>query len=133
MKSSVTNILSASILLEPFITPVSSQEEFDVRSVLVSSLFNHSIEGKPSAIDILIDAIGDTLIAFEMESVGIEDVTPIDVIKFLMKEHGLTQSQLPEIGSQGVVSEILSGARELNIRQVKALSERFSISVECFI
>ena len=128
MTNSVTDILSASLLLEPFITPVSSQEEHDVRSRLIGRLLNYSIEGKPGAIDILIDAIGGTLIAFETE-----DATPVDVIKFLMKEHGLTQSQLPEIGSQGVVSEILSGARKLNIRQIKALSERFSIPVECFI
>jgi HTH-type transcriptional regulator/antitoxin HigA len=29
-----------------------------------------------------------------------------------MDEHELTQSDLPEIGSQGVVSEILSGKRD---------------------
>jgi len=35
-----------------------------------------------------------------------------------MDQHGLTQSDLPEIGSQGVVSEILSGKRELNARRL---------------
>ncbi len=30
---------------------------------------------------------------------------------YLMEEHGLRQSDLPEIGSQGVVSEILNGKR----------------------
>lgn len=36
---------------------------------------------------------------------------PITTLKDLMAEHGLNQSDLPEIGSQGVVSEILSGKR----------------------
>ncbi|MHA3903658.1 helix-turn-helix domain-containing protein [Castellaniella sp. WN] len=40
---------------------------------------------------------------------------------------------LPEIGSQGVVSEILAGKRELNIRQVRALSERFGVSAATFL
>jgi HTH-type transcriptional regulator/antitoxin HigA len=50
-----------------------------------------------------------------------------------MEEHDLKQSDLPEIGSQGVVSEVLAGRRQLNIRQVKALSERFGISPAVFI
>jgi HTH-type transcriptional regulator/antitoxin HigA len=45
-----------------------------------------------------------------------------------MEEHGLTQSELPEIGSQGVVSEVLSGERELNIRQIRRLAKQFRVS-----
>ncbi len=33
-----------------------------------------------------------------------------------MEEHDLSQSDLPEVGSQGGASEILSGKRELNVR-----------------
>lgn len=50
-----------------------------------------------------------------------------------MDEHGLNQSDLPEVGSQGVVSEILRGRRQLNVRQVRALSERFGVSPAVFI
>jgi HTH-type transcriptional regulator/antitoxin HigA len=49
-----------------------------------------------------------------------------------MNEHGLRQSDLPEIGSQGVVSEILSGKRELNTRQIRVLAARFSVSPAVF-
>jgi HTH-type transcriptional regulator/antitoxin HigA len=50
-----------------------------------------------------------------------------------MTQHGLKQSDLSEVGSQGVVSEILAGKRELNLRQVRALSERFGVSVATFV
>jgi HTH-type transcriptional regulator/antitoxin HigA len=50
-----------------------------------------------------------------------------------MAQHGLRQADLPEIGSQGVVSEILAGRRELNLRQVRALAERFGVSPATFI
>ena len=56
-----------------------------------------------------------------------------EVLRFLMEEHGLTQSDLPEVGSQDVVSEILSGKRELNVRQIRALAERFGVSSSVFI
>jgi HTH-type transcriptional regulator/antitoxin HigA len=50
-----------------------------------------------------------------------------------MSEHGLKQSDLTEIGSQGVVSEILNGKRELNTRQIKLLAKRFSVAPSLFI
>ena len=57
----------------------------------------------------------------------------IDALNALIKEHGLKQSDLSEIGSQGVVSEILSGKRQLNVRQIKMLSKRFNVSPGVFI
>ena len=50
-----------------------------------------------------------------------------------MEQHGLKQGDLEEIGSQGVVSEILTGKRELNVRQVRALSQRFGVSTATFL
>jgi HTH-type transcriptional regulator / antitoxin HigA len=45
----------------------------------------------------------------------------------------LTQVDLPEIGSQGMVSEVLGGKRELNVRQVRALAQRFHVSAAVFV
>jgi HTH-type transcriptional regulator/antitoxin HigA len=39
----------------------------------------------------------------------------------------LRQSDWPEIGSQGVVSEILNGKRELNVRQIRETARRFRV------
>lgn len=58
--------------------------------------------------------------------------TGIDALKYLMSQHSLKQSDMKEIGSQGVVSEILSGKRELNVTQIKALAKRFNVSVNTF-
>ena len=63
----------------------------------------------------------------------IDEANGLDVLRYLMKEHRLTQSDLPEIGSQGVVSEVLSGKRTLNVRQIKALAARFNVSPQTFL
>ena len=55
------------------------------------------------------------------------------MLKYLMREHNIRQSDLPEIGSQGVVSEVLTGKRDLNVGQVKRLAKRFGVSPEVFI
>ena len=57
----------------------------------------------------------------------------MQALQFLIEQHGLSQSQLPAIGSQGVVSEVLAGKRALNLRQVKALAARFAVSPATFI
>ena len=57
----------------------------------------------------------------------------VAALKFLIKEQRLRQTDLPEIGSQGVVSEILNGKRVLNLRQIKLLAHRFNVDPLTFI
>ena len=59
--------------------------------------------------------------------------TGLQALKFLRNQHGLKQGDLSEIGSQGAVSEILAGKRELNIRQVRALGERFGVAAATIV
>ena len=81
----------------------------------------------------LLDTLGTLVHAYEEEHYPIPDAGGVDVLRFLMEEHGLTQSDLLEIGSQGVVSEILSGKRELNVRQIRQLAKRFKVSTAVFV
>jgi HTH-type transcriptional regulator/antitoxin HigA len=69
----------------------------------------------------------------ERKNYEIKNVRGIDALKFLMQQHQIKQSDLPEIGSQGVVSEILQGKRKLNLNQIKKLSKRFHVSPNTFI
>jgi HTH-type transcriptional regulator/antitoxin HigA len=81
----------------------------------------------------LIETLGTLIKAYEDKHIPEPAQDPIGNLKFLMKEHGLKQADLKELGSQGVVSEILSGKRKLNIRQIKALGKRFNVSPSVFI
>ena len=81
----------------------------------------------------LLDTLGTLLEAYEEQHYAIPNATGAGVLEYLMEEHGLTQSQLPEVGSQGVVSEVLSGKRELNVRQIRELSKRFKVSPAAFL
>ena len=58
----------------------------------------------------------------------------IDALKFLMEQHGLCQSDLKnKIGSQGVLSEILNGKRQLNLSHIKKLAVRFGVKQATFM
>lgn len=54
-------------------------------------------------------------------------------LRYLIKLHNVKQADLREIGSQGVVSEILNGKRSLTIRHVRELAKRFNVSPSTFI
>lgn len=81
----------------------------------------------------LLEIVGELVSSYEATHSPIQDAAPRDVLRYLMDEHELTQSDLPEVGSQGVVSEILSGKRAMNARQAKALAARFNVSPAVFI
>jgi HTH-type transcriptional regulator/antitoxin HigA len=81
----------------------------------------------------LMDVLGVLIETYENEHIPEPTSDPISVLKYFMEEYNLRQKDLVELGSQGVVSEILSGKRELNIRQIKALSERFKVPISVFV
>jgi HTH-type transcriptional regulator/antitoxin HigA len=71
--------------------------------------------------------------SYEETNAKIRAATAPEVLRSLMEEQGLTQSEVPEIGSQGSVSEIPSGEGDLNIRQIRRLAKRFGVSPAVFI
>ena len=81
----------------------------------------------------LLDTLGTLLEAYEEEHHPLPDSSGTDMLRYFMQEHHLGQSDVPEVGSQGVVSEILSGKRALNVRQIRALAVRFHVSPAVFV
>jgi HTH-type transcriptional regulator/antitoxin HigA len=82
----------------------------------------------------LVALIGEFIAEYEQrKGYVLPEATGVDALRFLMEQHGLRQSDLPEIGSQGVVSEILSGKRDLNARQIRALAQRFDVNPATFL
>ena len=81
----------------------------------------------------LLDLVGTMIEEYERSHIPEPQGDPIECLKYLMNEHGLKQKDLKELGSPGVISEVLSKNRELNKRQIKALSERFNCNPAIFI
>ncbi len=70
---------------------------------------------------------------FEEKRYQLPRTKPLDVLRFLMDQHGLKQKDLVDVfGTPSIVSEVLSGKRDLNKDHIKRLSERFHVSPELF-
>jgi len=70
---------------------------------------------------------------FEEKQYRLPRATPLEVLQSLMDHHGLKQKDLVDVfGTPSIVSEVLSGKRELNKDHIKRLSRRFHVSPEVF-
>lgn len=70
---------------------------------------------------------------FESRHYQLPQASPLAVVVFLMDQHGLKQKDLADVfGTPSIVSEVMSGKRELNKEHIRRLSERFHVSPELF-
>ena len=115
------------------LTVPANQREYNRLCRVMDSLVDEIGEDEKHPLAPLLETVGSLLEIYEAEQVKVPDISAVDMLKMLMKEHGLTQVDLKEIASQGVLSEILHKKRALNLRQIKLLAKRFNVSPAAFI
>lgn len=118
--------------IAPLLT-IRNEREYDRAVKRLNELLDEIGDNERHPLYSLLDTLSTLIHAYEEEHYPIPEASGVDILRFLMEEHELTQSDLPEIGSQGVVSEILNHKRELNVRQVRALAKRFNVSSAVFV
>jgi HTH-type transcriptional regulator/antitoxin HigA len=124
-------------LVEVFpLQPVTSKSQHEMALKVLEKLIafineeNSKDEGAEIYFKTLADLVGD----YERVQFKAPAASGAEMLAYIMNLQGLTQADLSqELGGQPVVSKILSGERELNLRQVKALAKRFKVSPEVFI
>jgi HTH-type transcriptional regulator/antitoxin HigA len=110
-----------------------NQKEYNRLVDILDGLIDEVGENESHPLVSLMETLGSLIEAYEVQNIPEIEGSPSDALKTLMEEHNLKQSDLPEIGSQGVISEILSGKRQFNVRQIKLLSNRFKVSPAVFM
>ena len=71
--------------------------------------------------------------SYEEEHYPIRAASPVEVLQELVSANDLRQKDLaPLLGTESIVSEILSGKRPLTKRHIEKLSERFGVSPAVF-
>ena len=98
-------------------------EELDARSNRLSS-------AERRLADLLTLLVED----FEEKHYALKPTDPVTVIEELMAANGLKQKDLLDVfGTPSIVSEVLSGKRQLTTEHIRRLSRRFHVSPEIFI
>ncbi len=119
--------------IQPIFSVPHNEKEYNKLVRLLDNIIDEVSNNESHPLSSLMETIGNLIETYESQYCNEIEGDPIDTLNTLMDEHGLNQSDLSEVGSQGVVSEILSGQRQLNLRQIKMLSRRFNVSPAVFI
>jgi len=119
--------------IRPIFSVPHNEKDYKKLVNLLDSLIDEVGNNENHPLSSLMETIGSLIETYESQYIPEPEGKSMDTLNALMEEHGLKQSDLSEVGSQGVVSEILSGKRQLNVRQIKILSKRFKVSPAVFI
>ena len=128
----IQDIQSHWAAIRPFMT-IRNEQDYDRLVGQMNQLLDEVGTNEDHPLYEFLDTLGTILHAYEDKHFQVPQASGIEVLEFLMEEHGLRQSDLSEVGSQGVVSEILNGKRDLNVRQIRALARRFQVSPAVFM
>ena len=115
-------------------SPIQNEAQYEQLLETVSALVEHDGGADTGPLAGLMELLADRIRAYEDQTQPWSNhSTPASRLAFLMEQHGLRQSDLPELGPQSVVSELLCGKRTLNMRQTVALAKRFALPLEAFV
>ena len=132
MSLSIKDIQPHWATLRPLLT-IRNEREYDQAVKRLNELLDEVGTNERHPLYELLDTLGTLLHAYEEKHYPLPESSGVEMLRYFMEEHGLAQADLPEVGSQGVVSEVLNGKRELNVRQIRALAKRFHVSPAVFV
>ncbi len=113
---------------------IHTPQEYERAVALTNRLLDVVGEDESHPLAGLLDLVGELVSAYEAREHPLPDAAPGEVLRLLMEQNSLTQTDLrAELGGQPVVSAVLNGKRAINVRQAKALAARFKVSPAAFL
>ena len=124
-------------LVEVFpLQPVTSKKQHEMALNIIEKLiaYTNEVRTTDNGLEMYLKTLSELAGDHEKNQYKSSTVSGKDMLAYIMDLQGLNQSDLSkELGGQPVVSKILKGERELNLRQVKSLAKRFKVSPAIFI
>ncbi len=116
------------------ISVIRTEDQYAAAVQMMDKLLDEIGDNEQHRLTDMLDVLSQLIEDYESTHHAIPDVAPKEVLRLLMEQNGLKQTDLAaELGGQPVVSAVLNGDREINVRQAKALAIRFAVSAAVFI
>ena len=113
--------------------PIRDARDYEIAVTAMNRLLDQGGAEENNALADIVETIGTLIESYESSHVAVPEATGTAALRFLMSQHNLKQADLPDVATQGVISEILSGKRELTVRQIVALRDRFQVAADVFL
>ncbi|MFU8926046.1 helix-turn-helix domain-containing protein [Acinetobacter puyangensis] len=118
--------------VSPLLSKPNNQQDFNTLVEALDDLLDIVGDDESHPLMGLVHQLGDLVSEYENKHTPMPQGDGRTALAFLMEQHHLGQADLPEVATQSVISEILNGKRQLNIRHIKGLTERFNVSADTF-
>ena len=123
------------IPIDYFKKPANDQD-YTKQEQLLDTLIDEVRDNEDHPLATAMQIIGDNLESYDNDvnlPIGY-GLSPIEIVEQAMKVNHLTQDDLsPIFGSQGNVSSFLNGKRDLSLKVIKKLKEKFNIDPSLLI
>ncbi len=111
--------------------PIHSEAEYERALARVEQLLGQP--RRSAAETDYLDVLAGLVDSWEDAHHAIPEASATDVIRFLLEERGEPQRALvPIFGTESIVSEVLSGKRELQRKHIEGLARYFHVSPATF-
>jgi len=134
MNSVIENKIYADLVVKVLPTAIQSENEYKIMLANIDELMSKGENKISPEEERLLETLAISVEAYEDKHYPMPEVAPNEILKYLMEERGLKQSDLLHVfGSSGIASEVVGGKRSISKAQAKKLAEFFKVSVELFI
>ena len=118
--------------IAPLLT-IRNEEEYEQAIKRLDNLIDEIGTNEQHPLYNLLDTLGTLIEAYEAEHHSIPNCSGSDVLAYLMEEHRLSFSDLPEIGTSETIEAILNKERALTLSQIQQLAQRFKVQPQVFM
>lgn len=117
--------------IAPVLT-IRNEEEYEQAIERLNDLIDEIGTNQQHPLYHLLDTLGTLIEVYEADHYEIPNCSGSDVLAYLMEEHQLSLSDLPEIGSSETIEAILNQDIALTLSQVQQLAQRFKVQPQVF-
>ena len=134
MNARIDTALAHWAYVAPLLKPAKTRVQYQALVESLDAVLDAGGADEANPLARLAAMLGDLVSAYEQAHHPMPPaMSAVETLRWFMERDQLRQGDLPEIGNQAKVSEILSGRRAINLRQARALAARFSVPLELFV
>lgn len=115
------------------VTSVRTDEDYAQARATIDALLDEVGDNENHPLADVLDYLADQVKAYEDENFQIPEVAPMELLRFLMDQHGLKQEDLADCAPQGRISDILNGKRSISKEIAKRFAHRFNVRADVFL
>ena len=116
------------------LTPIRSEPQYRAALKMIDKLSARPASSLTPGESDYLDVLADLVEKYEDANVSLDDVSPLDALRELLDQHGMSASDLGRLlGNRQLGAAILRGDRGLSKAHISILSKRFAVSASLFL